>query len=108
MDKKVSIISFNIIGLHHEKVAQILASEGGISVRSGCFCAQPYVQKLLNIPDVDVKNHRMDKSKLPGMVRLSFGLYNDFNEVDLFIYLLKKIARNIDYYNNKYSKAPLE
>lgn len=108
MDKKVSIISFNIEGIHHEKVARILASEGGISVRSGCFCAQPYVQKLLNIPDDEVKNHRTDKSKLPGMVRISFGLYNDFNEVDLFIYLLNKIASNTNYYNYKYSKAPLE
>lgn len=108
MNKKVSIISFNIEGLHHERVARILAAEGGISVRSGCFCAQPYVQKLLNISSEEIENYRIDKSRLPGMVRISFGLYNDYNEVDLFIYLLNKIATNIDSYNNKYSNPPLE
>lgn len=108
MEKKVSIISFNIHGVYHEKVATILATEGGISVRSGCFCAQPYVQKLLNISKDEIKKYRMDKSKLPGMVRVSFGLYNNYNEVDLFIYLLNKIANNIDYYNNKYSNPPLD
>lgn len=107
-DQKVSIIPFNIKGMHHEKVAQILAAEGGISVRSGCFCAQPYVQKLLHIADKDVKKHRMDKHKLPGMVRISFGLYNDFNEIDLFLYLLNKVAQNVDYYNYKYRKPSLD
>lgn len=107
--KKVSIIPFNIKGLHHSQLAYILGHEGGIAVRNGCFCAQPYVQRLLNIPKDDVKKYRVyDKTKLPGMVRISFGLYNDLNEIDLFIYLLKKIATNIPYYQEKYRNLPLE
>ena len=27
----------------------------------------------------------------PGMVRISLGLYNDFNEIDLLVYLLIKL-----------------
>jgi selenocysteine lyase/cysteine desulfurase len=106
---KVSIIPFNIKGLHHTQLAYILGQEGGIAVRNGCFCAQPYVQRLLNIPREDVKNYRaFDKDKLPGMVRISFGLYNNFNEIDLFIYILRKIASNIPYYQSKYRNVPLE
>lgn len=106
---KVSIISFNMRGLHHTQLAYILAKEGGIAVRDGCFCAQPYVQKLLGISDVDAKKYRQnDKAKLPGMVRISFGLYNDYNEIDLFYYLLNKIGRNVGYYSNKYRNLPLD
>ena len=109
ISKKVSIITFNIMGLHHTQLAYILGQEGGIAVRNGCFCAQPYVQKLLNIPKKDIKKYRtFDKNKLPGMVRVSFGLYNNFNEIDLFIYLLRKIAYNIPYYQDKYRNLPLE
>ena len=109
ISKKVSIITFNIMELHHTQLAYILGQEGGIAVRNGCFCAQPYVQKLLNIPKKDIKKYRtFDKNKLPGMVRVSFGLYNNFNEIDLFIYLLRKIAYNIPYYQDKYRNLPLE
>ncbi len=109
IENKVSIISFNMKGLHHTQLAHILAEEGGIAVRNGCFCAQPYVQRLLGISDEDAKKYRQnDKGELPGMVRISFGLYNDYNEIDLFYYLLNKIGENIGYYAHKYRNLPLD
>ena len=93
LDKKVSIISFNLAGYHHTHLAELLSNEGGIAVRNGCFCAQPYVQRLLKIKKEDVKKFRnCDKSHQPGMVRISFGFYNDYNEIDRFLELLKKLA----------------
>lgn len=107
VDKKVSILSFNIEGLDHSVLAKILAQEGGIAVRNGCFCAQPYVQKLLNISDIDSERYMEDESlPKPGLVRVSFGLYNNYNEIDLLVYLLKKIAENIEFYKDKYNKPP--
>ena len=44
----------------------------------------------------------------PGMVRISLGLYNDFNEIDLLVYLLNKINNNIPYYQKKYRNPPLD
>lgn len=103
IDKKVSIISFNMKGLHHNQLADILSREGGIGVRSGCFCAHPYVQKLLNISDKEMKKYLEDRSLIkPGLVRVSFGLYNNYDEIYLLYYLLNKIGRNIKYYINKY------
>lgn len=108
-DRKVSLISFNIAGLHHSIVAQILGEEGGIAVRNGCFCAQPYVQRLLWITRSQMESYRScPKMALPGMVRVSFGIYNDYNEIDLFIYMLEKIANNIPYYQNKYKNPTYE
>lgn len=82
---RIAIIPFNIEGIEHYNIAKILAEEYGIGVRSGCFCAHPYVHKLLNLKKEDIKKilKNPDISKRPGMVRLSFGLYNTFEEIDI-------------------------
>ena len=92
VDEKVPIISFNIDGLYHGDVATILSTEGGIGVRNGCFCAQPYVHKLLGISLKDIEELKRNKElPRPGMVRISFGLYNNYEEIDMFLKLLEKI-----------------
>ena len=48
-DERVGVIPFNLDGVPHGLVAAILGYEGGIGVRSGCFCAHPYVVHLLNL-----------------------------------------------------------
>ncbi|MBU5255900.1 aminotransferase class V-fold PLP-dependent enzyme [Tissierella praeacuta] len=107
VEEKVSIISFNMEGLNHDELATMLAREGGIAVRNGCFCAQPYVQRLLKISDEDMKKYMNDESLLrPGLVRISFGLYNDYNEVYLLAYLLNEISKDIEFYKNKYRNSP--
>ncbi|GKX29521.1 class V aminotransferase [Vallitalea longa] len=106
---RIGIITFNIKGLHHSIVANILSKETGISVRSGCFCAQPYIQKLLHLKKTDIDIHKNNpNSPHPGMVRVSFGLYNDYSEVDTFIDILNKIVNNKSYYIRKYSSKDFE
>lgn len=90
---KVAIIPFNVKGIYHQKIAQILSEEAGIGVRSGCFCAQPYVQRLLNINKDEIEKFRKNPDlKRPGMIRLSFGLYNTFDEIDVLIRSLKRLV----------------
>lgn len=102
---KVSIISFNIAGLYHGIVATALSMEGGIGVRNGCFCAQPYIQKLLNISLEDMEKYKHNENlPRPGMVRISFGLYNDYNEINILLGLLNQIGSNIKYYNWKFKQ----
>jgi len=100
---RVSIVPFNIYGIEHALVAKILSYEWGISVRSGCFCAQPYIVKLLNISS-EFLSKRINNPNLyhPGMVRISFGLYNTYSEIDILIYALNKISFKRDYYILKY------
>ena len=105
VENKVSIISFNMDGIDHETLAKILSKEGGIGVRNGCFCAQPYIQTLLGICELHMEKYKNNKIlPRPGMVRLSFGLYNDYSEIDMLIYLLKEINKNKEYYSHKYIK----
>lgn len=98
MDRKVGVISFNIGDLPHALVAAILSAEAGIGVRNGCFCAHPYVKRLLNFDEAKTKeitNEILagDRSRLPGMVRASFGCYNNFEDVDRLVAALDMIAR---------------
>lgn len=93
LSQRIGVISFNVEGLFHEDVAELLAKEGGVSVRSGCFCAQPYVQRLLHISKQEMEQHMANPTlPHPGMVRVSLGLYNTREEIDVFLNLLERIA----------------
>lgn len=71
----------------------MLQDKRGIAVRTGCFCAQPYVTRLLGISNEE-RYRYMNYPALeqPGMVRVSFGLYNTLAEVDEFLNVLEAIA----------------
>jgi len=100
---RVGIIPFNIAGLHHQIVADALSAESGIAVRNGCFCAQPYVQKLMKIPRNDIRKRIKNPSlPHPGMVRLSFGLYNNYDEIDVLVNKLCEISAHKERYKEKY------
>ncbi|MGY0374959.1 aminotransferase class V-fold PLP-dependent enzyme [Clostridium sp. JNZ J1-5] len=104
--QRIGTIAFNISGIKHEIVAKILSYESGISVRNGCFCAQPYVQKLLRMTSEEVEERIKSGSHEPGMVRVSFGIYNTKPEVDVLVSTLKKIALNKQSYIAKYKSLP--
>ena len=95
---KVGAIPFNLEGVSHFLVAAILGYEGGIGVRSGCFCAHPYVVHLLTLSEQESSTWRQqmlsgDKSNMPGMVRASFGCYNTSEDVDRLVSMLERISR---------------
>jgi len=100
---RVGIITFNIKGIDHRTLANILSLEAGIAVRNGCFCAQPYVQKLLKVSPKDIEKH-MTNPLLPhpGMVRISFGLYNTYSEVDKLAQILADVTDNKKSFLKKY------
>ena len=96
--EKVGVIPFNLEGVSHFLLASILGYEGGIGVRSGCFCAHPYVVHLLHLDERTASTWRDqlldgDKSHMPGMVRMSFGCYNDTTDVDRLVEMVERVAR---------------
>ena len=95
--ERSSVITFNIQGVHHALVAAILNYEWGIGVRSGCFCAQPYVAKLLELSPERIRSLKDEitkgkRNRIPGMVRLSFGMYNTLEEVDTCVAAIESIC----------------
>jgi selenocysteine lyase/cysteine desulfurase len=94
---KVGVIPFTVEGLDHALVAAILGYEHGIGVRSGCFCAHPYVGDLLGFDRATAlawfdRVGRGDKRDSPGMVRISFGCYSDTDDVDRVVRGLEQIV----------------
>ena len=73
---RTSIISFNLDKIHAHEVASFLDVEG-IALRAGHHCCQP-LMKHLNVNATS---------------RLSFGLYNTFGEIDIFIEALEKCKK---------------
>lgn len=91
---RVGLISFNFDKMYHEDLANALSDIRGIAVRSGCFCAQPYAKRLINISDEEASKYINNTAlKKPGMVRVSFGIYNTVSEVDEFLNVIDYIVR---------------
>jgi selenocysteine lyase/cysteine desulfurase len=84
---QVGIIGFTADRMDHSLLAAALGHEWGIGLRHGCFCAHPYVMRLLGVGAKEVekfarKAELNDHSEFPGLVRISLGLYNTRQEVD--------------------------
>lgn len=95
---RLGVIPFNIKGLSHFLVAAILGAEWGIGVRNGCFCAHPYLLHLLGLSVEESDRVRNDilannRANMPGLTRISFGLYNTAEEVDVLRQALMNISR---------------
>ena len=92
LKNKLAIGTFNINGLDYSRVSQLLDYYGGVAVRSGCFCAHPYIKRLLGISDEYEKNFlKNPNTRKPGMVRASMGLYNSVDEISTFLNVLELI-----------------
>ncbi len=88
-ENRVGVISFNDPGTNSFLLAQKLGEIGGIAVRRGAFCAHPYVWRLMGIPDEEVRDYKKcADARTPGMIRVSFGIYNTREEVEEFLRLL--------------------
>ncbi|MDC1256034.1 cysteine desulfurase, partial [bacterium] len=75
-NKRPSLYSFQIEGVHSHDVAGLLDSEN-IAVRAGHHCAQPLHQAL----DINAS------------IRVSLGIYNDYSDVDKLINGLSQAHR---------------
>jgi selenocysteine lyase/cysteine desulfurase len=84
--ERLGVIPFCVEGYDPHLVAAILSYEYGIAVRSGSFCAQPYVQRLLENEQTGCEPGQ------PGLVRASFGLSTSFEEIDCLAAALRAIA----------------
>ena len=105
-EERVSLISFTVEGFQHNQLTAILAQEAGIAVRGGLFCAHPYVEKLIGFTEEHLAYYQQNKEiPVPGLVRISFGLFNYFREIDIFLAVLRKISRHQKRYLAKYGSG---
>lgn len=106
--QRLGVIPFNLEGISHFLAAAVLGHEYGIGVRNGCFCAHPYMLHLMDVRDEAANKVRADiisgnRSDMPGMVRVSFGLYNTFEDIDRLVEALQHIRTGN--YRGKYRQV---
>lgn len=70
--EKVSVVSFEVEGIHHFDLGMWLDAKG-VAVRTGHHCTQPL----------------MDFYCIEGTARASFSVYNTIEEIDAFVVALK-------------------
>jgi len=95
----LAIAAFVVEGMHHALVAARLSAEWGIGVRHGCFCAHPYLIRLLGLSSSDVSAYREqvidgDHSSMPGAVRASCSLSSTAEDVSYLLEAVSAIAKD--------------
>ncbi len=70
--RQLGVVSFTLEGIHPHDVGQIL-DQNNVAVRAGHHCAQPL----------------MDRLRVAGTTRASFGVYNDETDVDALVRAIK-------------------
>ena len=75
MENRAGVISFNIKGVHAHDAATML-DEQGIAIRAGHHCAGPLMERL----------------GVPATCRVSFGVYNTLEEIDVLIKVLREVV----------------
>ncbi len=108
--EKVGVVPILVKDKSHYLVAAILSNEGAIGVRNGCFCAHPYLFSLLKLSPQQSMEYQQqiinsDRANLPGLVRISFGCYNNETDVDWLAEMLERIVRNE--YKGEYVQDPV-
>ena len=93
----LAVATFTVDGMHHALVAARLSAEFGIGVRHGCFCAHPYLIRLLGVGRAGVAQaraavQRRDRSGIPGAVRASCGLGTSDDDVDTLLDALRALT----------------
>ncbi|HON52737.1 MAG TPA: cysteine desulfurase [Bacteroidales bacterium] len=73
---KAGAISFTVQGAHPADVGLILDKKG-IAIRTGTHCTEPIMQFY----------------GIPGTARISFGMYNTIEEIDICCDILQKVTR---------------
>ena len=91
------VAAFTVEGIHHALVAARLSAEYGVAVRHGCFCAHPYVVRLLGLSEQVVHDYRDevlagDHRNVPGAVRASAGLGTSGQEIDALVAAVADLA----------------
>lgn len=94
---RLPVATFNLDGVPHGLLAARLANEYAIGTRSGCFCAHPYMGRLLGLSDDDVAQFHADvragaRHRLPGAVRVSANRQTYLTDIPMLGQALREIA----------------
>lgn len=86
--ERLGVIPLSVAGVDHRLAAAVLSYEHGIAVRSGGFCAHPYVQRLLELDEAGCTTGE----HVPGLLRVSIGLATTAEDISALAHALNAVA----------------
>jgi selenocysteine lyase/cysteine desulfurase len=94
---KIGVVAFNLKDVLSFKVAKELARRKGIGIRAGCHCSHITVKYILNVGAGLERFQRVMQTllpgvKFPGVARVSLGIENTAEDVDVFVHTLRAIS----------------
>ena len=109
---RAGAVSFNIRGMHHSLTAAVLNDYFNIAVRNACFCAHPYVREMISEDLGEQMDEGLSNEELEalaemqrGMVRASFGIYNERRDAAALADAVRHIAANKEEYASHYRQG---
>ena len=92
IDDRLGILVFTIDGMKYYEVGEQLSEIKAIGVRQGGFCSHPYTRRVLGIPNNQLQEY-INKNGIPGLVRVSLGIYNSKKEANIFLETVELLCR---------------
>jgi selenocysteine lyase/cysteine desulfurase len=108
--RRGGVIVFRLGRTMADRLAEELAEQGGIGVRSGCHCAHMLVKQVLGISRGLEAFQRLMVSafrglSLPGVTRVSLGIQSTPEDVDTLLDVLGRISRQPPVAGNPFRRA---
>lgn len=92
IDDRLGILVFTIDGMKYYEVGEKLSEIKAIGVRQGGFCSHPYTRRVLGISNNQLQEY-INKNGIPGLVRVSLGIYNSKKEANIFLETVELLCR---------------
>ncbi|WP_199608849.1 aminotransferase class V-fold PLP-dependent enzyme [Flocculibacter collagenilyticus] len=109
--ERLCIVSFYVLGMHHNLIVKILNDRFGIQTRGGCSCAGTYGHILLQVdPSMSKKiTEQIDSGDLtekPGWVRVSLHPTTSDQEARAIVSAINQTIENADLWAQDYFFNP--
>lgn len=104
---RLCIVSFYVLGIHHNLLVRLLNDKFGVQSRGGCSCAGTYGHLLLGVEQVQSHEitNRIDQGDLtdkPGWVRVSLHPTNTDDEAKYLVDAIKQVIENAETWSKDY------
>ncbi|WP_018623599.1 aminotransferase class V-fold PLP-dependent enzyme [Kangiella aquimarina] len=104
---RLCIVSFYVLGIHHNLIVRLLNDRFGIQTRGGCSCAGTYGHLLLGVDQLQSHEitNRIDQGDLtdkPGWVRVSLHPTNHDDEAYFIVDALRQVIENAESWSKDY------
>ncbi len=105
--ERLCVVSFYVLGLHHNLIVRLLNDKFGIQTRGGCSCAGTYGHILLDVDhvksmEITKQIDQGDLTEKPGWVRVSMHPTSTDEDAKQVVQAIKAVVENAEEWSKEY------